>query len=224
MKLRHGILAGLMLLGLGGTALAADKGGAELADAFTPSADRPWSGCWGAANLGYGMQTSQYTAFDGFTNTSLEEAAKDVSYGVGIGCDVQAGNFVLGAMADMDWTRADGNVAAWDSQWAASARAGYLLMPKTLIYGLIGYTKLDGGFVFDQFATTFTTDFRGLTLGGGIEQMLAGGWAIKAEYRWVDLGDATTPVAIDGLADGTKVDNNLHQVRLGLVYRFGAAK
>jgi outer membrane immunogenic protein len=114
-------------------------------------------------------------------------------------------------------------VAAWDSQWAASARAGYLLMPKSLIYGLIGYTKLDGGFVFDQSVTTFTTDFKGLTLGGGIEQMLSAGWAIKAEYRWVDLGDATTPaVNNDGLANGTKVDNNLHQVRLGLVYRFGA--
>lgn len=222
MKLRHGILAGLMLLGLGGTALAADKGGAELADAFTPSADRPWSGCWGAANLGYGMQTSQYTTT---ANLTLEEAAKGATYGVGVGCDVQASQFVFGVMADMDWTRADGNVAAWDSQWAASARAGYLLMPKTLIYGLIGYTKLDGGFVFDQFATTFTTDFRGLTLGGGIEQMLASGWAIKAEYRWVDLGDATTPLGVkDGLADETKVDNNLHQVRLGLVYRFGAAK
>jgi outer membrane immunogenic protein len=223
MTLKAGLIAGALLLGLGvAPVMAADKGGAEFVDAFTPTADKPWTGCWGAANLGYGMQTSQYTTI---ADATLEEAAKDVSYGVGAGCDGQAGSFVFGAMADMDWTRAEGNVAGWDSQWAAAVRAGALLTPKTLLYGLVGYTKLDGGFSFGTGVNTFSRDMKGLTLGGGVEQMLSGGWAIKAEYRWVDLGDATAPDGVfDGLEDGTKVDNNLHQVRLGLVYRFGALK
>lgn len=204
---------------------AADKGGPNVDQFLEPlkaTKDRPWSGCWGAGNVGYGMQTSEFTEFG--STSSLTEAAKDAMYGVGAGCDVQVSSFVFGVMADMDWTRADGNVAGWDKQWAASFRAGALLTPKTLLYGLVGYTRLDGSFLYDAgFVDTFKADLKGLTLGGGFEQMLKDGWAIKGEYRWVDLGDDRAPAGVsDGLADGTKIVNNLHQVRLGLVYRFGA--
>ena len=233
MKLRQGISMAFALASVFGLVamlaaltpvFAADKGGPNVDDFLEPmkaTKDRPWSGCWGAGNVGYGMQTSEFTEFG--STSSLTEAAKDAMYGVGVGCDAQMSSFVLGIMVDMDWTRADGNVAGWDKQWAASFRAGALLTPKTLLYGLIGYTRLDGSFVYDAgFVDTFKTDLKGLTLGGGLEQMLKDGWAIKAEYRWVDLGDDKAPVGgIDGLADGTKIDNNLHQVRLGLVYRFG---
>ena len=227
MKFRQGIialvlaLAGMMAMGV--PAFAADKGGPNFLDQLpAPTKDNPWTGCWAGANLGYGAQTSEFTKFG--ETKSLKEAAVDASYGVGAGCDYQIQGIVFGIMADMDWTRADSNVAAWDSQWAALFRVGGLVTPKTLVYGLVGYTKLDGNFVFDAgFTDTFKTDMRGLTLGGGIEQMLRDGWALKAEYRWVDLGNATAPDGgIDGLKDGSKVENNLHQGRLSLVYRFGS--
>jgi outer membrane immunogenic protein len=117
-------------------------------------------------------------------------------------------------------TASDLNNTEW--QWFVGARAGVLLTPKTLGYALVGYTEtIDGQLAFKSIATTQFKDIAGFTYGGGVEQLLAQGWSIKAEYRYVQFGDETAPNGVkDGLKDGTDVESGAHQVRFGVLKRF----
>lgn len=219
MKLRHGILTGLMLLGLGAAPAMA--------------ADPKWTGCYVGANLGYAMQTSRAVDDQGpaWAQFDLTAAADGVTYGVGAGCDYQTGNFVLGVMGSYDWTNAKdqveipigGGTLVGDmdvqSMWFIGGRVGYLMTPNVLGYALGGYTKVN----LDPLAGANDSigDPGGLTVGGGLEVMLPGNWTGRIEYRFTDLGNDTLQwaAAPTAVAD---VDTNLHQVRLGLTYRFGS--
>lgn len=162
-----------------------------------------WTGCYASVNLGYATQSTEVAgiSFD----------AKDVTYGVGAGCDIElkGTNVVVGVMGDVDWTQAESVIASYDRSWFGGARAGLKLSPSTLFYGLVGYTSLDGS---APVALPFSTDHKGLTIGAGLETMIAANWSLKAEYRHVDLGSDL----------GGMVEHSQHAARLGLSYRFGA--
>jgi outer membrane immunogenic protein len=186
-----------------------------------------WTGCYVGGAVGYGWTRSEFTAF-GQGETSL--SSDDILLSLGVGCDLHIANssVVLGVMADATWSNLS---SAWQSkgaidaewQWFVGGRAGFLLTPRTLVYGLAGWTALDGGVTFNLADKTDLGDLKGLTYGGGIEQVISGGWSLKLEYRYIQFGDDTAPNgAIDGLKDGTDIDTGTHQVRIGAVYRFGA--
>lgn len=208
--LRRATIAVLLAIGLyvvlviGVTvARAGDLGGSDqidLAQDLEKSKKAPWTGAWASVNLAYTMQSTEIGpfAFD----------ANAVSYGVGVGYDLQIRKVVLGVMADHDWTKADSVINDFSRSWFVGARAGWLPVDNALIYGLVGYSSLDG-----TIPAGFET-YKGLTLGGGMEVMPGKNWSVKVEYRHVDLGS-------DPVFGPFTADHSQHQGRLGLVYRFG---
>jgi outer membrane immunogenic protein len=179
--------------------------------------DQPpvWTGFYAGASVGYGFTRTEYDSVADGTGTLSKE---NVLGTAGIGWDLQMSNMVVGIMADI--TARD--VSDPSYQWFIGARGGVLITPRTLVYALAGYTEeLDGTLAFKSADTTKLQDLAGLTLGGGLEHMLAPGWTAKAEYRYVSFGREHAPDgAIDGLVDGSKIDSGEHQVRLGVNRRF----
>ena len=128
-----------------------------------------------------------------------------------------------------------------------TARGGYALGPfgRTLLYA-----KGGAAFVHDRFdiATNATSNFDGLaplttssgftkvgwTVGAGVEHAIAPAWSVKLEYDYVALSAqsvATPPGLVQpslgslgynlSSAGATSVSQNLHEVNLGLNYKFG---
>ena len=99
----------------------------------------------------------------------------DVTYGAGLGYDVQFGRVVAGIEASVDnaFDRRDIGVGA---------RLGVALNDNVLVYGKAAYAN------WRQVAGV---DTEGLRLGGGLEVNLAGPVYAKAEYRYTDFDGNT---------------------------------
>lgn len=95
----------------------------------------------------------------------------DVTYGVGLGYDVQFGKVVVGVDATLDnvFDRRD---------VAVGGRLGYVVNENVLAYGKVGYAN------WRQVAGA---DIEGLRLGGGLEVNVAGPVYGKVEYRYTDF-------------------------------------
>jgi len=95
----------------------------------------------------------------------------DVTYGAGLGYDLQFGRVVAGVEATVDnvFDRRDLGVGA---------RLGYVVNDNILLYGKAGYSN------WRQVAGRST---EGLRLGGGLEVNVAGPVYAKAEYRYTDF-------------------------------------
>lgn len=96
----------------------------------------------------------------------------EVTYGAGIGADAELyKNVIVGAEANLDNVFDRRNVAV-------SARLGYVVADKVLVYGKAGYAN---------WKQTTSTELEGLRLGGGVETRLYGQTYVKAEYRYTDF-------------------------------------
>src|SRR5205085_6802238 len=142
--------------------------------------------------------------------------------------------------------------------WDASLRLrlGGLVTPGILVYGTggVGVGAVNSSFSYAATTTysyeaalgaplpiTHTTsgsgswsDNRvGWTGGGGVEAVVVGGWKIRAEYRFTDLGrfskqipltrTSTDPVNLPNTGSMTSTANlsaTFHTVRLGIAYGF----
>lgn len=128
-------------------------------------------------------------------------------------------------------------------QWIGTLRGrlGYLVTPSTMLfvtgggaYGSVQSTTsmaLTAPAPFGPASITADSTTRkfGWTFGGGIEQQLWGGWSIKGEYRYTDLGSVGNTLATTiapGTPNATPVAFNAAQdlkyqtVLAGLNYRF----
>jgi len=149
-----------------------------------------WTGCRVGAGVGILATSTETTA----TSSALPGASLVIDglstqgvTGTGtVGCDVQVGNFVIGAFGDYtmqenEWKTtiaAFGGLAevktAIKDQWSVSGRAGYLVTPTTLVYGLAAYTeaKTDDLTLSATGLNGLSWDVGNLTgyqVGGGIE-------------------------------------------------------
>jgi opacity protein-like surface antigen/outer membrane protease len=126
-----------------------------------------------------------------------------------------------------------------------TARGGYALGPsgRTLIYAKGGVAFVHDRFDIATNATpsvglaplTTSSGFTrvGWTVGAGVEHAIAPAWSVKVEYDFVGLGGQTvaTPPGLFQLSPGSSynfspagaasVSQNLHEVNLGLNYKFG---
>jgi outer membrane immunogenic protein len=195
---------------------------AEAADLAIPAPPPPiplptplpprWSGFYVGVNGGgaIGMSSQTLTvdpliALLGVSTTGNYEV-KGVLLGGTFGYNHQAGSFVVGVEADVDWTNIGGQVtgpimgvpATFQTQlpWVNTVRGriGYAFGP------VLPYVT--GGGAFGSVLATDSinipgtgqilgglSDVRlGWTAGVGLEYALGESWSIKAEYLYVDLG------------------------------------
>jgi outer membrane immunogenic protein len=110
--------------------------------------------------------------------------------------------------------------------WSVMGRAGYLTNPKTLIYGLAGYTHttMEADITLSSIPTgsvelaSYTYDRDGITVGAGIETKLTEKLSAKLEYRnttWDAervFGDSTQGIRLWD-------DSMVQTVRVGLTYK-----
>lgn len=96
----------------------------------------------------------------------------EVTYGVGVGYDIQVSDFVLGVDAAVDnvFDRRDVGVGA---------RLGYVVNDNVLAYGKVGYAN---------WRQVPSVTVEGLRLGGGLEVNLSDSVFTGVEYRYTDFG------------------------------------
>ncbi len=197
------------VLGIGG-AQAADLNGGSMKDAPFYAPAQSWTGFYLGAGGGGGATNSDLKATANIGELAGSAEANGLGGMGGFGT-VQVGydrqldrRFVVGAFFDYDFASIDSKLSAGLSvlntplinvgaafnltdSWTVGGRAGYLVNPSTLVYGLAGYTEAHFDLPKDAHNSTFT----GWTAGAGIETSLSGPWYLKGEYRFTQLGEQT---------------------------------
>jgi len=164
-------------------------------------------------------------------NDGSDDAAEGVTYGVGLGYDVQLGGAVVGIEAEI--ADSTGKVTGRDIDIAGDSlqlksgrdlyiggRVGVAVGPQTLLYAKGGYTNYRVQTRYDN--STGTVFDRGVTLDGwragvGLEHklsLLGPGGFVKAEYRYSNY----TNINLDNL--NADIDADRHQVVAGIGIRF----
>ncbi|MBR0878439.1 outer membrane beta-barrel protein [Bradyrhizobium liaoningense] len=207
-----------------------------------------WTQFYAGGGLGFDFATgrSNLTPVGGgpdlFSLDGLQGA--DLGLSVFAGFDVQvAPRFVVGGFVDYDWSRQRTTASAsspffgqslsaalpsLDQGWTIGGRAGFLVTPDILLYGLAGYSEMrinnwNLNYVILGGGPSFTVQESGLTshgytVGAGAEYRLASNVSLRGEYRYVALGRNTT---VDPLGAVWTTDLSEHVVRIGAAYRFG---
>lgn len=157
------------------SAVAADKGGptAPIPIADIPPLGDQWIGFYVEGGI-----AGRY-----FEGEKVGMATAGIGYNYRL-----ASPIVLGAFARYGFSVEGHDSSAlltFDQPWTIGARAGYLVQPSTLIYGLGGYSQgrdLDKGWI----------------VGLGIEQMMLGKFSIGPEYhaQFVTGGDIIHEVGL----------------------------
>jgi outer membrane immunogenic protein len=223
MRLWIVVLAAAVANAFAGAASAADL---PLKAPLAPVPVVNWTGCNINAGIGYGFDAVSHSTTNATGTVVFDNGHDNAGRGwlgrVGAGCDYQfASSFVLGALADFDWSKIHGVYSytcgfgcagpegmAGDLNlsrtWAVGARFGFLVMPRLLAYIDGGYTQAhyDAAVLGDNtgvLATQVTVPQQtrgGWFIGGGTEYAL--GWwkglAWRTEYRLANFGSQTAAV------------------------------
>lgn len=218
-------LAILATLPLGGNAMAADA----VEQVYAPSptvAGFDWTGAYAGIHVGYGWGSSFASPID----DGLPAVSTDGFLAGGqVGYNMQYGDWVFGAEADLSWTGMENDVSFFscnagfspceyvDLDWMATirGRVGYA-MDRTLFYGtagvaFAGVTAID----FDAGSNSASNTHVGYAVGAGVEHAFSDMLSLKAEYLYVDLGSKTY-----NLGTPDSVDIDAHTVKIGLNYHF----
>ncbi|WP_269930228.1 outer membrane protein [Aminobacter sp. HY435] len=227
------LLATTVLLGLAGTAGAAD---AVVYDQAVSSAYN-WSGIYVGAAIGYAWGDSPFENRTGDYVQRTDYDPDGVLGGVYVGYNHQfANNVVLGIDADInaahltggggEYSDNDGPLVGLDTSskmnWngAVRARAGYA-MDRFLPYVAGGLSF--GGYEFELLGDNVLMfsekeTMVGWNIGAGIEYAATDNLILRAEYRYSDFGSKDY-AELRGEEAG-KIKLRTHDIRLGLAYKF----
>ncbi len=227
-------------------AAAADLGGPSYRPSvkdeysYAPQPMPFWRGFYFGGNVGYGWDggnNQTLATSDGAFSAGIENAG--AFGGAQFGYNAQFGNIVVGVEADIQGGDVNGSrsfaagLAAGtistdiDYFGTIRGRLGYATGP-FLIYATGGFawanvdTQAVGvttaGNAYNLSGSSFAT---GYVVGAGVEYAISRNWSAKMEYQYLNL-DAGTFGGVDsgGQAVSTKVEPDLHTVRMGLNYRF----
>lgn len=188
-----------------------------------------WTGGYVGANLNYGEANVDAAgeAGDFLTGLGLSETlSKPDGWGgsVRAGYDWQMGQGVFGLGVEYNFGELTGDLdptlttalgepdtsVVLDEMATVFARAGYAVNDQFLAYGLLGYSRATG--TFSTAAGSESEDLDGYTAGLGGEYKFTQNWSTYLEYTYTDFGTVSD-------TDGN-LEIDLHQVRLGVNYRF----
>ncbi len=198
-----------------------------------------WTGFHAGVGVGYGMVNHELELDAPALPGSLDFSGIGGEGGlatVELGYDVEVGaNFLIGVAADYTYsgisTDVSGTIAGLGSAdyeleathaISAIVRGGRVVNDHTLLYSLAGWTRTwwNGDLSESTLpAESYSYETDGLTLGGGIESVIAKNVTVKLEYRYT-MNQAETifeipgPVSLDENA-------NQHTARVVLSYRPG---
>jgi outer membrane immunogenic protein len=184
--------------------------------------------------------------------------SSSVTGGLTAGFNFQASNYLLGFEGDINWFGFKGSATSGavypccaptsftinstaSADWLATIRVrlGVLATPTFLLYATGGAAlgEVNANWNFrDTFATaaesaSLNNTLLGWTAGGGGEYLFGGGWSVKAEYLYVDLGRVyaistnltafTPPIAFPTNQFTHSVEVRSNIFRVGLNYHFG---
>jgi outer membrane immunogenic protein len=214
-----------------------------------------WTGCYIGANAGGGSDRETFVNVDpnlavtGRPNIDLgSERATGAMGGGQIGCDYQAGNWVVGAQGMFDATDFKGSnhvvPGPGDPQfgdvfdvssrvsWVATAtgRIGYAFQPQLLLYARGGAAWMRSDLNYSVTAMGITNTYTGAetrtgwTAGAGLEYLMAANWSVFAEYSHMDFGTSTlnTTLITDPSPVPIRIGRRIDTVMLGLNYRIGS--
>jgi outer membrane immunogenic protein len=193
-----------------------------------------WTGCYIGGHVGGAWGDKSWT----FVPSGLDAGSHDVDGWLGggqVGCDLQFGNWVIGAEGSYSWADINGSHAGnainpsnfvsnsdVESIGTATGRLGFASN------NWLFYAKGGGAWVRDHFSVTVNgapsqcCDERqtrsGWLVGGGIEYAFAPSWSAKVEYNFIDLGNKT---AFAGTTAPTDISQEIHTLKFGLNFRFG---
>lgn len=206
---------------------------------------------WSASTAGFGA--GAFTAALNAAGTGRIESS-GVTAGGQIGFNYQINSVVVwGVEADLNYTDLSDSrslavasppatpgttvTSTYESKWLATARGRIGALPtQTLLLYVTGGAAFAGiktsdfaFFTFDGSSNAASSDKTkaGWTVGAGAEWALSGGWSIKAEYLYVDLGSISYTSSNNSPANPLATINHDHRIienigRVGLNYRFGA--
>lgn len=254
--MKRSILAGAVLLGSSFMAQAADLPARVAPSA--PIVTAPlftWTGFYLGLNAGVGFTDSDVTT-TGFTPlniTNVAIGARPGSIGIDstgfvggaqLGYNVQLGQFVIGAEADIAYTDLGETTSVigtggtfndfrqeLEYLGTVRARLGFAF-DRFLIYGTgglaYGEIKNEANFFTPgnvlQFSGSRSDTEVGYVIGGGVEYAFTNNFTFKAEYLYYDLGNKNVAVnGVPGVGIGgynSKFENDGHIFRAGLNYKF----
>ncbi len=259
MRTNRLLRAALALAGITGAqplAFAADlPAGAMVTKAPAAVLAYRWTGCYLGANVGGGSDRAAFFDATPPRPSGLDHGTPRGTGALGggqIGCDYQAGNWVLGLQGMLEAANLNGtshfepgpadpqfpNVFDMRSRVSslatATARVGYAVQPQVLVYvkgggawmrSSVDYTVSGMGAFTFPFAGSDTRT--GWTVGGGVEFLIAPNWSVFAEYNYMDFGSKTLTLLGNGLTNTgatvpVLVSHRIDTAMFGVNYRFGS--
>jgi outer membrane immunogenic protein len=196
-------------------AFLAAVAGASLA---APALAAPFNGPYVGAQVGW-QSAKTKDVKSSFGVVPVDEKKEAITGGVFAGYDATIrGRFVLGAEAGLDLATDDeaqatvgGTTYTIDPKYSfdVTARAGYLLQPKTLLYVRGGYTneRTRTTIVNASVNESASGSMSGWLVGGGVEHQVAQNVSARVEYRYSKFS-------------GGNAKDERHRVLAGLAYRF----
>lgn len=207
-----------------------------------------WTGLFWGVNIGYSWGESKYdAAFTGIGSVSRSDDIDGVIGGGQTGYNYQFGAWVWGFESDIQASGQKGGATfagigplttvTTDRklEWFGTSRSrlGFLWSPNVLVYGTAGvaYGQVKNSSTVSvagvgSATATFKDVKAGYAVGGGVEGAFGGGWSVKVEYLYIDLGktedtDIFVGAGGAGLAASETWRTTDNIVRVGLNYKWG---
>jgi outer membrane immunogenic protein len=191
-----------------------------------------WTGVYLGAQVGYGWGQSSGTQNAGGTFFPVVPYAIDPAgafVGGHLGFNYQTGAIVLGVEADLEASNLEGNTAfsAFNQTYFFNVKADTLASlrgragwadDQLMLYGTAG---MAWSHVTSPPLANLDGWRTGWTVGAGIERALPRNWSAKLEYRYTDLGRASSFDPILNSTDDTTLA--FHAIRFAVSRKFGRA-
>lgn len=163
-----------------------------------------------------------------------DQSINGFMYGAEFGYDVNLGNVVVGADAEIsdstakvDYNNPGPNYFGYGSvktgrDLYAGARIGVIAAPNTLVYAKAGYSNARLDAVASDGTTELGRNFKldGYRIGAGVERQINDRVFAKLEYRYSNYSDAKLEFNQGGTINDFNVDTDRHQVVAGVGIRF----